>query len=169
MVGFYTRAVAQIDSCLFKEKNMNQVARIDTAALANLNRAFLGFDRLFDTVERRYANSLQTNFPPYNIDRQGDTYVLTFAVAGFSKEEIDVSVDQEQLIVKGQKPQETDKESESIHKGIAFRDFERVFTLSEHMEVRSAEMKNGLLTVTIERVVPEALQPRKIEVKLLGE
>jgi len=148
---------------------MNQLARIDTAALANLNRAFLGFDRLFDNVERRYANSLQTNYPPYNIDRQGDTYIVTFAVAGFSKEEIDVSVDQDQLIVKGQKAVEQKQEAEAIHKGIAFRDFERVFTLSEHMEVRSAEMKNGLLTVVIERVIPEALQPRKIEVKLLAE
>lgn len=155
---------------------MNQLARIDTQALANLNRAFLGFDRLFDSVERRYANSVQTNFPPYNIDRQGDTYILTFAVAGFSREEVEVSVDQEQLIIKGKKAVEEVKDQDpmsmvalSIHKGIAFRDFERVFTLSEHMEVRSAEMKNGLLTVTIERVVPEALQPRKIEVKLLGE
>lgn len=145
---------------------MNQLTRFDTAAL---NRAFLGFDRLFQDMETRYANQANNNYPPYNIERNGDTYTVVLAVAGFDRDEIDISVDQDQLVIKGQKVKTDQAEgTEVVHKGLGFRDFERVFTLSEHMEVRDAEIKNGLLTICIQRVIPEALLPRKIEVKQIS-
>jgi len=138
-----------------------QLARLDAAAL---NRAFLGFDRIFNNFENRWANQINTNYPPFNIERNGDTYAITLAVAGFEKEEIAVSVDQDNLIISGEKKDTSDSEKEYVHRGLALRNFEKAFQMSEHMEVKSAEIKNGLLTVTIERVVPEALLPRKIQI-----
>jgi molecular chaperone IbpA len=140
-----------------------QLTRMDTAAL---NRALIGFDRIFNTMERTYANSVNNNYPPFNIERRGDTYTITVAIAGFEREEIDVSVDQDQLIITGQKkPVVNDDELETLYRGLALRNFERTFALSEHMEVKSAEIKNGLLTIVVERIVPEALLPRKIQIK----
>jgi len=140
-----------------------QLARMDTAAL---NKALIGFDRIFNTMERNWANSVNSNYPPYNLERKGEVYKITLAVAGFDRSEIDISVDQDQLIISGDKNSiPSDNELEVLHKGIGLRSFERTFTLSEHMEVKSAEIKNGLLTVVIERVVPEALLPRKIQIK----
>ena len=146
---------------------MNQLARFDTAALANLNKALIGFDRLFSDVERRYANSAQNNYPPCNIYRTSDTdYVVEMAVTGFSKDDITVEVDQNELVIKA----ETKKTNEStaieyIHRGLAARDIEKRFGLTEHMEVGDAVVANGLLTVYIKLIVPDAPKPRQIEVK----
>lgn len=139
---------------------MTQLARIDTSAL---NRALIGFDRIFNTMERSWSNSVNTNYPPFNLERNGDIYTITVAVAGFTRDEIDVSIDQDQLIITGNKKDITPPEGvEYLHRGLAFRSFDRTFALSEHMEVKSADLKDGLLTVIIERIVPEALLPRKI-------
>lgn len=144
---------------------MNQLARFDTNSLAQLNRALVGFDRIFDNFETRFANQINQNYPPYNIEKIADNlYDIVVAVAGFEKQEITVEVDQDQLIIRGEKPTEQTPAPEYLHRGLAFRDFERRFTLAEHMEVVKAEIKNGLLQVQIERKVPEALLPRKIEV-----
>jgi molecular chaperone IbpA len=141
---------------------MTQVMRVDTAAL---NRALIGFDRIFNTMERSWANSANNNYPPYNLERKGDIYTITLAVAGFDRNEIDVSVDQDQLLVTGEKrPIETSEDVEYLHRGLAYRSFEKTFALSEHMVVKDADLKNGLLTITIERIVPEALLPRKIQI-----
>jgi len=142
---------------------MTQLMKVDTAAL---NRALIGFDRIFNTMERSWANSMNNNYPPFNLERKGDFYTITLAVAGFSLDEIDVSVDQDQLIITGEKkPVDSSEDIEYLHRGLAYRSFERTFALSEHMEVKSADLKNGLLTVVIERIVPEALLPRKIQIK----
>jgi len=139
---------------------MNQLARFDTQAL---NRALVGFDRIFNDMEARYANQAN-NYPPYNIVKSGDnSYVIEIAVAGFDKNEVTIEVDQDQLIVRGEKLQQ-ETSPEYLHRGLALRDFERRFTLAEHMEVEKAETRNGLLMIHIERRVPEALLPRKIEI-----
>jgi len=91
-------------------------------------------------------------------------YAIEVAVAGFSKEEITVEVDQDQLIVRGTQ-QTTEESKEYLHRGLASRDFEQTWTLAEYMEVKDAEVKDGMLVISIERIVPEALQPRKIEIK----
>lgn len=145
---------------------MNGLTRFDTNALAQLNRALVGFDRIFDNIETRYANSsASSNYPPYNIEKITENlYDIVVAVAGFEKSEINVEVDQDQLVIRGEKVEVDKPLPEYLHRGLAFRDFERRFTLAEHMEVVKAEIKNGLLTVQIERKVPETLLPRKIEI-----
>jgi molecular chaperone IbpA len=145
---------------------MNALARFDTSALNQLNRALVGFDRIFNDMESRYVNQVNTNYPPYNIEKVGENlYDIVVAVAGFEKKEITVEVDQDQLIIRGEKHYDGQEPApEYLHRGLAFRDFERRFTLAEHMEIVKAEIKNGLLLVQIERRVPEALLPRKIDI-----
>ena len=139
---------------------MTQLRRIDTAALAQLSKALVGFDRYFNVPQ--HANG---NYPPHNIVKYNESnYSIEVAVAGFSKEEITVEVDQDQLTICGQKGP-TDPEVEYLHRGLAARDFEQVFTLAEYMNVKGAEVKDGMLKISIERIVPEALKPRSIEVK----
>jgi molecular chaperone IbpA len=140
---------------------MNQLRTIDANALAQINRALVGFDRYFNN---HFANT-NGNYPPHNIVKYDDThYGIEVAVAGFSKDEISVEVDQDQLTITGKKSSDADSK-EYLHRGLAARDFEQQFTLAEYMEVRGAEVKDGMLKVSIERIVPEALKPRRIEVK----
>lgn len=144
---------------------MNQLVRFDTAAL---NRALLGFDELFNNFENRFANQINNNYPPYNILKHDEnSYELEIAVTGFNKEEITVEIDQNQLIVKGERKRDNDAEIQYLHKGLATRDFTRSWTLAEHMEVGEGSIKNGVLTVGFKRVVPEALKPRVL--KITGE
>lgn len=141
---------------------MNALSRIDTQSL---NRALIGFDRLFNDVERRFANQVQTNYPPYNIlKHDDDLFEIEIAVAGFDKEDISIEVDQNLLTIKGQRLKEEDA-SMYLHRGLAARDFERTFTMAEHMEVGDAELTNGILRVKLTRIVPEALKPRLIAIK----
>lgn len=147
---------------LIKEKTMNAITRFDTTAL---NRALIGFDQLFDNVERRFANQVQNNYPPYNVIKHDDnTFEIEVAVAGFDKSDITVEVDQDQLIIKGKKTQ-AETEVQYMHRGLAARDFERTWTLADHMEVGEAEMTNGILRVKLTRIIPEALKPRLIAIK----
>jgi len=144
---------------LLKEKNVTQLVRFDANAL---NRALLGFDSLFNDFEHR----LNTNYPPYNIlKRNENTYEIEIAVTGFSKDEITVEVDQNRLIVKGVSDKSNDVTAEYLHRGLASRDFTREWTLAEHMIVGEGRIKNGVLTVQIDRVVPEALKPRVLKIK----
>jgi molecular chaperone IbpA len=92
-------------------------------------------------------------------------YGIEVAVAGFTKDEISVEVDQDQLTIRGIKDRPEEAEVEYLHRGLAARDFEQVFTLAEYMEIRGAEVKDGMLKIAIERIIPDALLPRKIEVK----
>lgn len=141
---------------------MNGLTRFDTAAL---NKAFIGFDQLFDNVERRFANQIQNNYPPYNIIKHDDnTFEIEISVSGFSKEDITVEVDQDQLIITGKKSQQADQ-VQYMHRGLAARDFERTWTLADHVEVGDAVLTNGLLSVKLIRIVPEALKPRRIAIK----
>jgi len=139
---------------------MTQLRTIDAQALANLSRALVGFDRYFTT------NQLQNgNYPPHNIVKYDDThYGIEVAVAGFTKDEITVEVDQDQLMITGKRATVTDG-VEYLHRGLAARDFEQTFTLAEYMNVVGAEVKDGMLKVQIERIVPEALKPRLITIK----
>ena len=142
---------------------MTQLRAVDAAALANLNKALVGFDRIFN--DRFFSNPTTSNYPPHNIVKyDANHYGIEVAVAGFSKEDISVEVDQDQLTVTGKKAQ-NDESKEYLHRGLAARDFEQVYTLAEYMIVTGAEVKDGMLKVSIERIVPEALKPRQIEIK----
>lgn len=141
---------------------MTQLQRFDTAAL---NRALVGFDRIFDDMERRFANSVSNNYPPYNIARlEENLYEIEIAVTGFNKQEIAVTVEQDKLSITGQKEERIDDGIEFLHRGLALRDFERTFTLADHMKIESAEIKNGVLTIRIEREIPEEMKPRVIDI-----
>ena len=141
---------------------MNQLRTIDTAALAQLSKALVGFDRYFTAPHHQNGN-----YPPHNIVKYSDdTYAIEVAVAGFTKDEVTVEVDQDQLTIRGIKDRPTvDVGVEYLHRGLAARDFEQTFTLAEYMEVVGAKVADGMLQIDIKRVVPDALKPRKIEIK----
>lgn len=142
---------------------MTQLTRFDAAAL---NRALVGFDRIFDDMERRFANQITSNYPPYNIKKVGENlYDIAIAVTGFEKDEITVQVETNELTVRGErKAAEVNDEHEYLYRGLALRNFERTFTLAEHMKVTKAEIKNGILLIQIEREIPEELKPRIIDI-----
>jgi len=141
---------------------MTQLRTIDTAALAQLSKALVGFDRYFTAPHHQNGN-----YPPHNIVKYSDdTYAIEVAVAGFTKEEVTVEVDQDQLTIRGIKDRpNVDIGVEYLHRGLAARDFEQTFTLAEYMEVVGAKVADGMLQIDIKRVVPDALKPRKIEIK----
>jgi len=141
---------------------MTQLRTINSADLANLSRALVGFDRYFNV-----PNHQNGNYPPHNIVKYSeDTYAIEVAVAGFTKEEVTVEVDQDQLTIKGIKNRPNENVGvEYLHRGLAARDFEQTFTLAEYMEVVGAKVDNGMLQIDIKRVVPEALKPRQIEIR----
>jgi molecular chaperone IbpA len=142
---------------------MNQLVRFDTNAL---NRALLGFDNLFNDFEQRFANQINNNYPPYNIVKHGDDrYEIEIAVTGFDPSEVVVEVDQNCLIVKGVRVKEDDATDEYLHRGLAFRDFTRVWPLAEHMIVGEGRIKNGVLRIQLTREIPEALKPRVVKIK----
>tara|TARA_B100000029_G_scaffold468921_1_gene506343 strand:- start:19 stop:456 length:438 start_codon:yes stop_codon:yes gene_type:complete len=124
----------------------------------------VGFDRVFDQLSN-YANNnrASTGFPPYNIRRGGEyTYVIEMAVAGFGKKDIEVEVAEGTLTVRSVK--ENDKSDDDIYRGISYRKFDRKFTLADDIVVNNAELENGMLKITLERVIPEHKKPRLIEV-----
>ena len=137
-----------------------QLRNINAADLAHLSRALVGFDRYFS------GHNTNGNYPPHNIVRYDENhYGIEVAVAGFAKEEIIVEVDQDQLTIRGEHSTPQLEGVEFLHRGLAARDFEQTFTLAEYMEVRGAEVKDGMLKIQIVRIVPEALKPRNIEIK----
>lgn len=137
-----------------------------TRQLDALSRALIGFDSMFNTLERRYANQLTSNYPPYNVEKvTEDLYDISIAVTGFERDEIQVEVEQSQLTVRGTKKKQDDAvERQFVYRGLAMRDFETAFALADHMKVAKAEMRNGLLTISIEREIPEEAKPRLIDV-----
>jgi molecular chaperone IbpA len=140
----------------------NQLIRFDTNAL---NRTLVGFDQIFSEFENRFASQVQNNYPPYNVIKvDEDHYEIELAVAGFQREEIELTVQDSHLIVSGIKKLDHSR-GEYIHRGLAFRDFERYFRLTNFLEVTSAEISDGLLKICLERNVPEAMMPKKIAIK----
>jgi molecular chaperone IbpA len=141
---------------------MTQLTRYD---VNSLNRALVGFDRIFDDMERRFANQISNNYPPFNIARVAENlYDISIAVTGFDKDEISVQIEQNELTVKGERKTSEDTTPEYLHRGLALRDFERTFTLAEHMKVKKAEIKNGILLIQIEREIPESAKPKIIDI-----
>ena len=123
----------------------------------------VGFDRLFDLLESAVPGQLSDNYPPFDLVQEGeDRYRITLAVAGFRPEEVDVTAQQNLLIVSGRKQDENGRRY--IHRGIATRAFVRRFGLADHVQVRGAELKDGILAIELEREIPEAMKPRRIEI-----
>ena len=125
---------------------------------------FIGFNRELGRLNTAHKTNSQT-YPPYDLLKlDEDTYRISLAIAGFSRENIDISVDNGTLIIKGEIVEVVD--AEVVHKGIAGRKFVRSFALGEYMEVTGAEMKDGMLHINVDRIIPEDKKPKTIEIKL---
>jgi len=125
---------------------------------------FIGFNRELSRLNTAHKTNSQT-YPPYDLLKlDEDTYRISLAVAGFSREDINISVDNGTLIIKGEILEVID--AEVVHKGIAGRKFVRSFALGEYMEVTGAEMKDGMLHINVDRIIPEDKKPKTIEIKV---
>jgi molecular chaperone IbpA len=132
---------------------------------APYRRSTVGFDRLFDMLENSTGQS-QENYPPFDLIKEGENeYRIELAVAGFKPDELDITAQQNVLIVSGRKSDESDeKGSDYIYRGIATRSFERRFALADQIQVRGADITDGLLAIELTREIPEAMKPRKIDI-----
>jgi molecular chaperone IbpA len=133
---------------------------------APFRRSTVGFDRLFDMLENSSMGQAQENYPPFDLIKTGDNdYRIELAVAGFRPDEIDITAQQNVLLVSGRKKDEAEGQaSDFIYRGIANRSFERRFALADHIQVTGADMKDGLLSIDLVREIPEAMKPRKISI-----
>ncbi len=144
--------------------------RMRTIDLSPLYRSFIGSDHLAAMIDAANRQEKQTSYPPYNIELLGeDKYRITMAIAGFSQEDVLIEVQENTLKVQGNKEtseqdEKTVNERKFLHKGISERNFERKFQLGDNVKVLSADLQNGLLHIDLERVVPEAQKPRRIEI-----
>jgi molecular chaperone IbpA len=136
---------------------------VNTLDIPSIQRFAVGFDRMFDELSRTAGTLNATNYPPYNIIKQSETiYKIEVAVAGFEESELDVETVDNELVIKGNKAIEAN--GEYLHQGIAGRDFVRTFALFENVEVKGASVRNGILTVTLEHIIPESAKPKKIAI-----
>ena len=130
-------------------------------------RATVGFDRVFDLLDSAASQTTANGYPPYNIEKAGDNaYRIVMAVAGFAEAELNVTQKENELLVTGQAaPSESQDEKQYLYRGIAGRTFERRFQLADHVKVTGAKLANGLLTVDLQREIPEEKKPRAIPVQ----
>jgi molecular chaperone IbpA len=129
---------------------------------------FIGFNKELNRLNSAYRTNSQS-YPPYNIVKlDEDSYLVSVAVAGFSKDNLEITLDDRTLFVKGELEDQTDgrkKYPEVVHNGIATRKFSRSFALGEYMEITSADLKDGMLKIQIDRIVPEEKKPKTIKIK----
>ena len=141
------------------------MTRLTTLDLPNFNRATIGFDRMFNELNQQFANSKSQGYPPYNIAQiNDDEYMISIAVAGFGMDNLEITKDKNVLVIEGTTPP-GDEDVNYLHKGIGGRNFRREFTLADHVEVENAGLELGMLNIYLKREVPEALQPKKIEIR----
>lgn len=137
-----------------------------TVDFSPLYRTIVGFDRLADMIDTAAKQEPAGGYPPYNIEQLGEhEYRIELAVAGFSEDDLDIQVQENVLTIAGKRIPTEDAEGRNfLHRGIAERSFERRFHLADNVEVRDAELKNGLLAVRLERQIPEEKKPRQIAI-----
>jgi molecular chaperone IbpA len=129
-------------------------------------RATVGFDRVFDLLDSVAGQGSANGYPPYNIEKTGDNdYRIVMAVAGFAESELNVTQKENELLVTGQTAANGENEKQYLYRGIAGRNFERRFQLADHVKVSGAKLANGLLTIDLQREIPEEKKPRAIEIK----
>lgn len=133
-----------------------------------LYRSAVGFDRMMSLLDAAQKSATAETYPPYNIEKTGeDAYQITVAVAGFGPEDLDVEVRDGQLVIIGKGAPESDGVA-YLHRGIAKRAFERRFQLADHVEVKDADLRAGLLVIDLVREIPEAMKPRKVDIRSIG-
>ena len=138
---------------------------ITTLDIPSLYRHSIGFDRLLQDLNKTFTSGrTDGNYPPHNVIRiDDDHYIIEMAVAGFSDDELNIELDKNLLQIRGEKTK-TEDQPEYTYKGISSKSFTREFPLAEHVEVRSADVKNGILSIALERLVPEEAKPKKIAI-----
>lgn len=140
---------------------------LNNTSFKELDKFFVGFDEQFNRIAKMHDDLTKNipNYPPYNIKKTSDTtYVIELAVAGFAKQDIEIELADGKMVIKGNVHSEED-DNNFLFKGIAARNFTRVFALEDQVEVKDAEMINGMLKVFLERIIPEHKKPKKVEVK----
>jgi len=144
---------------------MTNTLTLRSLDIPSVHKFGIGFESLFDELLRVTAQQSNTNYPPYNVVKHTeDTFSIELAVAGFREGDIDVQVEKNQLTVSGEQIVNIDKPVEYLHRGISSRSFVRTWTLADHVEVTGAEVANGILTVYLERKIPEEQKPKKIAI-----
>lgn len=144
--------------------------QLTTLDLPALHRRTIGFDQLFRELNQVFMHSrADDNYPPHNVIKlDDDHYVIEVAVAGFSESEIDVELEKNRLTIRGEQAKSDVHpeyvQPEYVHKGISSKSFEKSWPLAEHVEVRAATVKNGILSIALERLVPEEAKPKKIAI-----
>ena len=129
-------------------------------------RATVGFDRVFDLLDSVTGQASSNGYPPYNIEKAGDNaYRIVMAVAGFAEAELNVTQKENELLVAGKSQANGNGEAQYLYRGIAGRNFERRFQLADHVKVSGAKLANGLLTIDLQREIPEEKKPRAIEIE----
>lgn len=129
-------------------------------------RATVGFDRVFDLLDTVAAQTAGNGYPPYNIEKVGENaYRIVMAVAGFAEAELNLTQKENELLVTGKAAPSAEGEKQYLYRGIAGRDFERRFQLADHVKVAGAKLSNGLLTIELQREIPEEKKPRAIEIQ----
>jgi molecular chaperone IbpA len=129
-------------------------------------RATVGFDRVFDLLDSVAGQASSNGYPPYNIEKTGENdYRIVMAVAGFAESELNVTQKENELLVAGQTAANGENDKQFLYRGIAGRNFERRFQLADHVKVTGAKLANGLLTIDLQREIPEEKKPRAIEIK----
>jgi molecular chaperone IbpA len=133
--------------------------------LSPLYRSMIGVDRIADVFQAALSSNADNSYPPFDVEKTGqDSYRVTLATAGFSPAELEVSAQPNLLVITGKKARGKEGARNFLHRGVAMRGFERRFELADHMVVRSASHADGLLRIELEREIPEALKPRRIEI-----
>ena len=133
--------------------------------LAPLHRSSIGFDRIFDMLENAARAQAVDNWPPYDtLKLSEDRYRITMAVAGFNRDELDISVQPNLLVVTGER-KNGEQAGEYLYRGIASRAFTRRFELADHVKVTGANLADGLLTIELEREIPDSMRPRRIAIE----
>ena len=142
---------------------------MNTIDLTPLYRNSIGYDRMASLLDSALrSQKASVGFPPYDIESTGeDRYAITLAVAGFEESELDLQVEKGVLTVSGKKAEDSEEKS-YLYRGIANRSFERKFNLADYVEVKGAELKNGLLSIQLEKEIPEAMKPRRIAISPAG-
>ena len=144
---------------------MTKTLTLRSFDIPQIHKFGIGFDSLFNDLERVMQVSGTSNYPPHNVIKTGEeTVTIEVAVAGFEEGEIDIRVDKRVLTVTGARKREEQTEHEYLHRGISSRDFRHSFTLAEHVEIKSAVIRNGILSVHLEREVPEEARPKSIAI-----
>lgn len=145
------------------------MTKITSFDLSPFYRNAVGIDSLFDRIIDRIDTAASNNYPPYNIVKLADNdYEIQLAVAGFQQGDIEINFQDGQLEIRGDRKDDQFKEDQYLHRGISARKFARTFSLAEYVEVKAAVVKDGILSVQLERIVPDSMKPKRIEISYVS-